>query len=94
MNLQENIQRIREMMIMNETKVWGDSKQKLERTFKFKDFNGSIDFVNKVSKIAETQNHHPDIEIKYNKVRISITDHEKGEVSEKCYKLVKAIDKL
>jgi len=93
-NLQENIQRIQEMMVINESKGWGDSKQKLERTFKFKDFNESIEFVNKVAKIAEQQNHHPDIDIKYNKVKISITDHEKGGVSEKCHKLVKAIDKL
>jgi 4a-hydroxytetrahydrobiopterin dehydratase len=94
MNLQEDIQRIKEMMIMNESKGWGDSNQKLEKTFKFKDFNESIEFVNKVSKIAESQNHHPDIKINYNKVKISITDHEKGGVSKKCHKLVKAIDKI
>ena len=93
MNLQENIRKVLREMV-NESKGWGDSKQKLERTFKFKDFNGSIDFVNKVAKIAESQNHHPDIEINYNKVKISITDHEKGGVSEKCHKLVKVIDKL
>jgi 4a-hydroxytetrahydrobiopterin dehydratase len=92
-NLQENIRKVL-MEMVNESKGWGDSKQKLERTFKFKDFNGSIDFVNKVAKIAESQNHHPDIEINYNKVKISITDHEKGGVSEKCHKLVKSIDKL
>ena len=82
MNLQENIKRVlMEMAIgMNESKGWGDSNQKLERTFKFKDFNESIDFVNKVAKITETQNHHPDIEINYDKVKISITDHEKGGV--------------
>ena len=92
MNLNEDIQRIREMMF--ESKNWGNSNKKLERTFKFKDFNESINFVNKVAKIAETQNHHPDIEINYNKVKISITDHEKGGVSDKCHKLVKDIDKL
>jgi 4a-hydroxytetrahydrobiopterin dehydratase len=92
MNLQENIHRIKEMMF--ESKNWGNSNKKLEKTFKFKDFNDAIGFVNKVAKISETQNHHPDIEIKYNKVKLSITDHEKGEVSDKCYKLVKAIDKL
>jgi len=89
MNLQETIKRI-----LKESKNWGNSNKKLERTFKFKDFNESIDFVNKVAKIAETQNHHPDIEIKYDKVKLSITDHEKGEISDKCYKLVKAIDKI
>ena len=96
MNLQENIKRVlMEMAIgMNESKGWGDSNQKLERIFKFKDFNGSIDFVNKVAKIAETQNHHPDIKINYNKVKVSITDHEKGGVSKKCHKLVKSIDDM
>ena len=92
MNLQEDIQRIKEMMF--ESKNWGNSNKKLERTFKFKDFNESINFVNKVAKIVETQNHHPDIEINYDEVKISITDHEKGSVSEKCHKLVKVIDKL
>ena len=94
MNLQEQIRRILREEFLNDSKGWGNSNQKLERTFKFKDFNESIEFVNKVSKIAETQNHHPDIEIKYNKVKISITDHEKGGVSDKCHKLVKDIDKL
>ena len=94
MNLQENILRIKEMMIMNESKGWGDSNQKLEKTYKFKDFNEAIDFVNKVAKISEKQNHHPDIEIKYGQVKISITDHEKGEVSDKCYKFTDAVDKL
>ena len=93
MNLQEQIRKILEETII-ESKGWGNSNKKLERTFKFKDFNESIDFVNKVAKIAETQNHHPDIEINYNKVKISITDHEKGEVSEKCHELVNAIDDM
>ena len=94
MNLQENIQRIQEMMDVNESEGWGDSKQKLEKTFKFEEFNDSIDFVNKVAKIAEQQNHHPNITINYNKVKISITDHEKGGVSEKCRRFVKSINEL
>jgi 4a-hydroxytetrahydrobiopterin dehydratase len=93
MKLQETIKRILKETIV-ESKNWGNSNKKLERTFKFKDFNESIDFVNKVAKIAETQNHHPDIEIKYDKVKLSITDHEKGEVSDKCHKLVKSIDDM
>jgi len=81
-------------MTINESKGWGDSEKKLEKTFKFKNFDQSIDFVNKVAKIAEKQDHHPDIEIKYNTVKISITDHEKGRVSQKCHKLIKSIDNL
>lgn len=93
MNLQEHIRKVLNEKV-NESKDWGNSNQKLEKTFKFKDFNESIDFVNKVAKIAETQNHHPDIEINYDKVKISITDHEKGGVSDKCHKLVKSINNI
>ena len=93
MNLLEDLRRIKQIMIL-ESKGWGNSNKKLERTFKFKDFNQSIDFVNKVAKIAEIQNHHPDIEINYDKVKISITDHEKGGVSEKCHELVNSIDDM
>ena len=92
MNLQEQINRITE--VMDVKKGWGSSNKKLEKTFSFKDFNESMEFVNKVAKIADKQNHHPDIKIQYNKVVISITDHEKGGVSEKCHKFVKAVDKL
>jgi 4a-hydroxytetrahydrobiopterin dehydratase len=96
MNIQENIRQALMEMVMdvNESKGWGSSKEKLEKTFKFKEFNDSIDFVNKVAKIAEQQNHHPNITINYNKVKISITDHEKGGVSEKCRRFVKSINEL
>lgn len=95
MNLQENIQRIKELLITEEHKGWGNSDEKLENTFKFKDFDESIDFVNKVAKIAEKQNHHPDIcIINYNQVKISITDHDKGRVSERCHKFVDAVTKM
>jgi len=93
MNLQEQIRKLLRETV-NESKDWRESNQKLEKTFKFKDFNESMDFVNKVAKIAEEQDHHPDIIIKYNEVKISITDHEKGGVSNKCHKFVNAIDKI
>ena len=81
-------------MDVNASKGWGDSKQKLEKTFKFEEFNDSIDFVNKVAKIAEKQNHHPNITINYNKVKISITDHENGGVTDKCRRFVKSVNEL
>lgn len=85
------------LLLIEETKSskdWGSSKKQLSKTFKFNDFKDSMKFVNSVAKIAEKQNHHPDIEIYYNKVKLTITDHEKGEVSNKCIKFVKEVDKL
>ena len=89
MNLQENIQRIKEVMLVNE-----ESKKELTRQFKFSDYEETMDFVNKVAKIAQKQNHHPDITFGYDTVRVSITDHEKGGVSEKCHKFMKQVDKI
>lgn len=91
MNLQEQILRIQEMM---DTKGWGNSNKKLSKDFQFKDFDEAIKFVNKVAQIAEKQNHHPNISIDYNKVNLSITDHEKGGVSEKCHKFIDEINKI
>lgn len=88
MNLQENIQRIKDVMLTEE------SKKELTRQFKFSNYKETLDFVNKVAKIAEKQNHHPDITFGYNTVKVSITDHEKGGVSNKCHKFMKEVDKL
>jgi 4a-hydroxytetrahydrobiopterin dehydratase len=90
MNLQETI-----MQLLRESNLgWKNSSNKLSKTFKFDSFDDSIDFVNKVARIAKKQNHHPDIVIKFDKVIISITDHEKGGVSEKCHKFVKSVNDL
>ena len=89
MSLQENIQRIKDVMLVKE-----ESKKELTRQFKFSDYEETMDFVNKVAKIAQKQNHHPDITFGYDTVRVSITDHEKGGVSEKCHKFMKEVDKI
>ena len=94
MNLQENISRIKDVMNLNESKDWTNSKNKLEKTFNFKSFNEAIKFVNKVAKVSDEQNHHPEINIDYNKVKISIFDHEAGKVTDKCHKLIKAVNNL
>jgi 4a-hydroxytetrahydrobiopterin dehydratase len=89
MKIQEDIQRIKEVMLITE-----ESKKELTRQYKFSDYKETLDFVNKVAKIAEKQNHHPDITFGYNSVKVSITDHEKGGVSDKCHKFMKEVDKL
>lgn len=101
MDLNENILRLKGLMELDGRKIneqksnsWTESNNRLERTFKFNDFKQAMEFVNKVSDVAEKQNHHPDIEIKYNKVNLSITDHEEGGVSDKCHKFVKSVDEI
>src|SRR6185503_5532095 len=49
--------------------------KKVFKEYKFKDFIGAINFVNKVSEIAESEGHHPDIHINYNKVLLELSTH-------------------
>lgn len=60
----------------------------------FKDFIEAIAFVNKLVEPAETAGHHPDIEISYNKVTISLTSHDAGGLTEKDFALAQQISAL
>ena len=59
----------------------------LERTFRFNDFAGAIDFVNRVAEVAEAENHHPDIEIHYNHVKLRFWTHAQQAITERDHAL-------
>jgi len=93
MNIKESVRK--HLYLLSEEKEgWKESSNKLVKDYKFENFDEAMNFVNQVAKIAEKQNHHPDIKINYNKVNLSITDHEKGGVSEKCHKFVNAVNNI
>ena len=73
---------------------WSENKNKLEKTFQFNEYQAVITFVNQVMQIANNQNHHPEISVHYNFVKILITDYEKGGVSEKCHRFVSELDRI
>ena len=74
---------------------WIEKNNKLEKTFTFKSFIEAIDFVNKVAKLAEEQNHHPEILINYNKLTFSLQTHDKNNIiTEKDHDLAKGIDQI
>ncbi len=79
--------------IMNKSD-WKEGGNKLTKTFYFKDYKEVMPFVNSVMKIADKQNHHPDMTVHYDNVKLSITDHDKGGVSEKCHKFTNAVNKI
>jgi 4a-hydroxytetrahydrobiopterin dehydratase len=64
------------------------------RTFEFKDFPAAIKFVEAVAGIAEEAWHHPDIDIRWNKVTLTLTTHDAGGLTEKDFKLARQFDKL
>ena len=73
---------------------WNELNNTITKTFEFNPYLDGIDFVNEVANLAEQENHHPDIEIVYCKVTISLTTHDVGGLTDKDYKLAKLIDDL
>ena len=73
---------------------WSKKFQIISRTFEFKDFLESIGFVNKVAKIAEKNNHHPDIEIHWNKVTLALSTHDEGGLTGKDFNVASQCEKI
>ena len=71
-----------------------DGHPSLGRTFMFKDFVGSVDFVNKVKDVAESEGHHPDVQIHWNKVRLENWTHATGGLHQNDFVLAAKIDQL
>jgi len=74
--------------------AWRVEKGELVRTFQFDDFRASIRFVNQVGDLAEEAAHHPDIDIRYNKVRLGLVSHDAGGLTSKDFDLAARTDKL
>jgi 4a-hydroxytetrahydrobiopterin dehydratase len=72
---------------------WKEVGGKLTKKYKFDSYGEVLDFVKEVGEVAEEQNHHPEMLVKYQEVIVTIHDHEAGGVSDKCYKFVKAVEK-
>ncbi len=74
--------------------AWQIEDGELTRTFSFKDFPAALAFVNRVGAQAEEAGHHPDIDIRYNRVRLSLVTHDEGGLTAKDFDLAAAADKL
>jgi 4a-hydroxytetrahydrobiopterin dehydratase len=74
--------------------AWQIEDGELRRTFSFKDFTASLAFVNRVGARAEEAGHHPDIDIRYSRVRLSLVTHDEGGLTAKDFDLAAAADKL
>jgi 4a-hydroxytetrahydrobiopterin dehydratase len=71
---------------------WSKRAQTIFRTFKFQGFLKSIDFVNRIARRAQKINHHPDIDIRFDKVTLTLTTHDEGGITEKDFSLAGECD--
>lgn len=75
-------------------KEWKIEDGELVKTFNFKDFRGSLGFVNQVGELAERAGHHPDIDIRYNRVRLGLSTHDAGGLTVKDFELAEQLDRV
>ena len=66
---------------------WDVDGKEITRTFQFDDFVGSMAFVTKVGLLAEAADHHPDIDIRWNKVTLTLSTHSEGGLTDKDFAL-------
>lgn len=73
---------------------WGFEGEALTRTFRFADFVHAVDFVEALAEVAEEQKHHPDIDIRYNKVTLRLSTHTAGGVTHRDVELARELQRL
>jgi 4a-hydroxytetrahydrobiopterin dehydratase len=82
-------------MRMAEQSVWRQEDETLVRDYEFKDFVAAMAFVNRVADAAEEVNHHPDILVHgWNKVRLTLTTHSEGRLTDNDHAMAQRIDGL
>jgi 4a-hydroxytetrahydrobiopterin dehydratase len=73
---------------------WKLAGKEMTKTFEYKDFVRAMGFVNSVALLAEKANHHPDIDIRWNKVTLTLSTHSAGGLTEKDFALANAVEQL
>ena len=73
---------------------WKLEQRELVQTATFQDFIQAMSFVNQVAELAETAGHHPDIDIRYNRVRLALVTHDAGGITQNDISLARNIDQI
>jgi 4a-hydroxytetrahydrobiopterin dehydratase len=79
---------------LNRLDGWSAEDGKLVKRFKFANFAESLDFVNRVGRLAEEADHHPDIKLGWGYAEFEITTHDRGGITDFDFALAESIDKL
>lgn len=73
---------------------WKKNGTAIQRIFEFPDFKAAMQFVNKIADVAEQANHHPDIDVRYNKVTMSLVSHDSGGVTSRDVRMAGKISQI
>ena len=77
---------------LDELGDWEREGIEIQKVFEFDDFPSAIKFVNDVAKLADRYDHHPDIDIRYAKVKLSLTTHSEGGLTPRDFDLAADIE--
>lgn len=88
----EKLSRAQIDVSLAELPQWSLNGESLQRTFRFEDFSGAMEFVNRIADLAEQMQHHPDVMIRYNKVTLSLTTHDAGGLTERDFSLARSTE--
>lgn len=73
---------------------WSVDGNAITKMFTFDDFKAAVKFFNQVAAVAQQRDHHPDIEVRYDRVKISLSTHSAGGVTKQDIGLAKLIDEV
>jgi 4a-hydroxytetrahydrobiopterin dehydratase len=73
---------------------WIRLGDEIKKKFEFKDFIQAMGFVNSIALLAERANHHPDIDIRWNKIQLVVTSHSEVGMTQKDIALAKEIESI
>src|SRR2546421_5991054 len=73
---------------------WGRVEDEIEKTFECPSFADAIAFVVRIGFLAEKANHHPDIDVRWRKVRVALTTHDAGGLTAKDIELAGGIEEV
>lgn len=73
---------------------WKVENKELVHPYEFTDFRAAMSFVNQVAAKAEAAGHHPDIDIRYNKVRLALVSHDAGGITDRDLHLAKVLNSI
>ncbi len=75
-------------------KGWKHEGAFITKVFEFPEFMRGVEFVNEVARVAEEEEHHPDIQVRYTTVTLSVQTHSEGGVTEWDLELAEAIERM
>ena len=79
---------------LDDNKLWKRDEEAIKAEFKFEDFSEAMGFVTRVGLAAEKADHHPDIDIRWNKVLLVLSTHSEGGITGKDIELAGKISRL